>query len=121
MKALLSGLLLGVSVIAHANDNEVIMNVSVKVPSFIVDLPANPTTGFQWSVVQYDKKLLILSANHYQATNTSLIGGGGEMHFIFSLQTGKKFPESTEIKFKYSRYWEPASAIMKKVTINFVK
>jgi inhibitor of cysteine peptidase len=121
MKTVISGLLLlGFSMMAYANDN-LTLNVNVDKPGFEVTLPANPTTGFQWSVVHFDKNLLTLSSSNYERPNTNLIGAGGQMHFTFMLQKGKSYPERTEIVLKYARSWEPESATEKNVVVNFIK
>ncbi|HAT1797296.1 TPA: protease inhibitor I42 family protein [Legionella pneumophila] len=118
MKKLLSGLLMGFSILACAN-NDVVINVSSKDPSFIVSLAANPTTGYQWSVVKFDKNLLTLSNSIYEKPKTNLIGAGGKMLFIFNLNKGKTYPAQTKMVFKYARSWEPESGTIKNVTINF--
>ncbi|KTD67360.1 MULTISPECIES: protease inhibitor I42 family protein [Legionella] len=120
MKTILGLLLLSCSMMASANDNST-MDVSVNNPNFVVTLPANPTTGFQWKVVRYDKNLLILSNSAYEGTKTNLIGAGGQMHFTFELKKGKSYPESTVLVFKYARSWEPKTATIKKIKVNFVK
>lgn len=120
MKMLLSWLLMGFSVLSYAN-NDVVMKVSSKDPSFVVSLAANPTTGYQWSVVKFDKNLLTLSNSIYEKPQTNLIGAGGKMLFIFNLNKGKTYPAYTKMVFKYARSWEPDSGTIKKVTINFVE
>lgn len=97
------------------------MQVNVNNPNFVVTLPSNPTTGFQWQVVNFDKNLLILSNSTYENPKTKLIGAGGQMHFTFALQKGKSYPESTVIVLKYARPWEPETATVKKIKVNFVK
>lgn len=119
MKMLLSWLLMGFSVLSYAN-NDVVMKFSSKDPSFVVSLAANPTTGYQWSVVKFDKNLLTLSNSIYEKPQTNLIGAGGKMLFIFNLNKGKTYPAQTKMVFKYARSWEPDSGTIKKVTINFV-
>ncbi len=104
----------------YANDN-LTLDVNVSSPNFEVTLPANPTTGFQWSVVHYNTKLLTLSNSSYERPKTKLIGASGQMHFIFTLQKGKNYPASTDILFKYERSWEPSSATMRNIKVNFVK
>lgn len=118
MKVLLSMFLLGCSMIANSNDTLTI-NVDSKQSNFTVTLKANPTTGYQWSVVKYDKKLLTLSGSQYQKPNTKLIGAGGQMVFTFTLNKGKSYPASTDMVFKYARSWEPDSATVQNVTIQF--
>lgn len=120
MKLLLSYLLLAMSLIACAN-NDQSLNVSIKKSSFVVSLPANPTTGYQWSVVEFDKNLLTLSSSHFENTKTDRIGAGGQMHFIFLLKPSKNYPNNTEIKLNYARPWEKNSGTAKSVTVNFVK
>lgn len=120
MKALLSSLFLGLSMTVHAND-VISMDVNMNQSNFVVTLPANPTTGYQWSVVQFDKNLLALNSSKYEGLKTAMVGAGGEMHFTFALQKGKTYPDFTEIQFKYARSWEPKSGIVKNVKVNFVK
>ncbi len=101
-----------------AHEDEQVVNANMKNGSFSVVLPANPTTGFQWSVVQYDTNLLTLDSSNFEKPHTNLIGAGGQMHYTFKLIPGKKYPGSTIIQFKYSRAWEPQSAVMKTVKVN---
>ena len=120
MKILFSSLLLGFAMTVHADD-ELSLDVNVKDPSFVISLPANPTTGFQWAVDQYDKNILTLSSSVYQKPQTNLVGAGGQMQFTFTLQKGKALPEHTHLQFKYARAWEPKTATVKKVQVNFLK
>lgn len=120
MKKILSLLLLSFSTMLHANNN-LSMNVNVNDPSFVVTLPANPTTGFQWSVVRFDEDLLILRSSIYERPKTNFIGAGGQMHFTFARQKGKNYPESTVIVLKYARSWESGTATVKSIKVNFVK
>lgn len=120
MKIFLSCILLGLSMIANADDT-LSMNVNPEESSFVVKLAANPTTGFQWSVVKYDKNLLTLSSSQYQKPQTNLIGAGGQMMFTFTLNKGKSRPDKTNLVFKYARSWEPNTATTKNVTVDFTK
>nr|WP_172653492.1 protease inhibitor I42 family protein [Legionella fallonii] len=120
MNIFLGCILLGFSMIANANDT-LSMIVNPDKGSFVVKLAANPTTGFQWSVIEYDKKLLTLSGSQYQKPQTNLIGAGGQMFFTFTLNKGKSYPDKTNLVFKYARSWEPDTATIKNVTVNFAK
>jgi inhibitor of cysteine peptidase len=120
MKGLFASLLLSFSISAHAEDL-LSLDVHVNDPTFVISLPANPTTGFQWSVEQYDKNILTLSSNVYEKPKTNLVGAGGQAHFTFSLKKGKQFPEHTQLQFKYARSWEPKTGTVKKVQVNFLK
>ena len=118
MNAILGLILFSISMIANAGD-DISLNVSTSETTFIVTLAANPTTGYQWTVVKYDKKLLTLVSSIYQRAKTNLIGAGGQMLFTFSLKKGKKYPASTSMLFKYARSWEANSSKLQEVTVNF--
>lgn len=120
MKIILGFLFLVFSMMGYA-DNTMTMNVNVNEPSFVITLPANPTTGFQWSVVRFDKDLLTLRSSSYEKPKTNLIGAGGQMNFIFGLQKKKSYPDNTLIVLKYARSWEPNTATLKSVQVNFIK
>jgi len=120
MKLLTGFTMMMLSVFAHA-DEQMSMNVSKDQSSFVVNLAANATTGFQWSVGQFDKDLLTLSSSVYQSPDTKLIGAGGRILFTFSLNKGKTYPKTTELTFKYARSWEKETGTVQKVTVSFVE
>lgn len=111
-------LLFGFSLIANAGTN-LELNVDATESSFVVSLAANPTTGYTWSVLEFDKNLLTLTSSQYQKAKNKLIGAGGQMLFTFSLNKGKTYPQRTNMTFKYARSWEPNSATLQKITVNF--
>ena len=120
MKLFIGFTMMMLSVLAYAED-PMTMNVPKDQSTFVVNLAANATTGFQWSVVHFDKDLLTLSSSVYQRPDTKLIGAGGRMLFTFSLNKGKAYPKKTELSFKYARPWEKdGSGMMQDVTVNFV-
>jgi len=120
MNFLIGFILLSFSVMANAGDNNISMTADSTQKKFVVTLAANPTTGYQWKVVQFDKNLLTLTSSDYQKPQTQLIGAGGQMLFTFTLNKGKSYPENTKMVFKYARAWEPDSGTVKNVTVNFV-
>lgn len=113
-------ILLVLSVFSSHATEALSLQVSTQQPSFVVSLDANPTTGYQWSLVNYDNKTFTLTNSVYQKPNTKLIGAGGKMVYTFGLIKGKHYPENTTMLFKYARSWEPNSAMLKKVNITFV-
>ena len=119
MRAAIGLLLLCASCLSAANT--LTMNVDPTNPQFVVELPSNPTTGYQWTVTTYDKTLLQMTSSHYVAPQTKLIGAGGKMIFTFAPVKGKAYPQSTQMLFTYVRPWEPKSGTLKKVIINFTK
>ncbi|WP_133131373.1 protease inhibitor I42 family protein [Legionella yabuuchiae] len=118
MKTLLSCLLFFIITPAEAV-NTLNITVDPAKPTFQVKLPANPTTGFQWSIKDYDKKRFEMVDGQFTAPQTKLIGAGGTMVYTFKLQPGKTYPEKTKMLFKYARSWEPESATYTRVLIKF--
>ena len=122
MRMLLGGLLLSLSFLVSANAaDSMTINVDVNQPQFQVSLEANPTTGYQWSVQEYDQSFLQLSSSQFIAPTTKLIGAGGMMVYTFELINGKTYPQTTEMVFKYAQPWEPKKGSLKKVIVNFKK
>ncbi|MDI1352009.1 MAG: protease inhibitor I42 family protein [bacterium] len=121
MNYLLGIFILGFSLIANANANDTLsINVEPKQKTFVVTLDANPTTGYQWSVVTFDKKLINLSASKFVRPQTNLIGAGGSMLFTFKINDNAHL-KTTSIVFKYARPWEHGKGIVKKVRVHFVQ
>lgn len=85
---------------------------------FVVTLPANPTTGYQWQIKSYDKNLVTLKDSQYVKSSTA-IGGGGTMIYQFSLINGKNWPKSTSLTFTYLRPWEKNQGTDTVVTVYF--
>ncbi len=102
-------------------ENASIIKIEPGTNEFVIRLAANPTTGYQWTITNYNKSLLILKSSKFNAKKTKLIGAGGEMVFNFEVVKAKSYPNSTEILFKYARSWEPKSGVVKKVVVNFPK
>lgn len=120
MRAIISSLLLLCSLNGYAG-NALTISVDPSNPQFVVTLPANPTTGYQWTATSYDKTLLQMTGSKYVPLQTKLIGAGGNTVFSFALIKGKTYPQSTQMTFTYARAWDPKSGTVKKVTVNFVK
>ncbi|CDZ78174.1 putative secreted protein [Legionella massiliensis] len=118
MRIILGSLLLSFLVLANAADT-MTLTIDKNQKDFLVTLPSNPTTGYQWTVVSFDKSFLELKASQYLPPKTKLIGAGGQMQFNFALIARKTYPASTTMQFKYLRSWEPETGTLKTVTVNF--
>lgn len=118
MRIMLAGLLLIFALITNAADL-MTLTVNKNQKEFSLSLPSNPTTGYQWTVVNFDKSFLQLKASQYIAPKTKLIGAGGQMQFNFALVNGKSYPASTTLQFKYLRPWEPETGTVKEIRVNF--
>jgi len=93
------------------------VTINTKQENFTITLPSNPTTGFLWNVVDYDKDIFELSNQQYITSKVGLVGAGGNSLFTFKLRKQASYPKSSIIKFKYSRSWEPKSATNKEIKI----
>lgn len=78
-------------------------------PTFIIQLKANPTTGYSWSTKSYDNHLLTLINYQYIAPATNLIGAGGESVWTFQVNPqALQKPMTTSIHLLYARPWDLA-------------
>ena len=93
------------------------LHISSKQDDFTVHLAANPTTGFQWSLLRYDEKLFELINRHYISSKVGVMGAGGEMLYTFKLKKQAKYPRKSVLEFKYARSWEPDTATKHQVTV----
>ncbi|MDX1837102.1 protease inhibitor I42 family protein [Legionella taurinensis] len=120
MKKLIHGILLMLGFAAHAaNNTAMTLNVAAGEEQFKVTLQANPTTGYQWTVQNYDQTLFKLMSSQYVAPQTKLIGAGGQMVFTFAVNEGVALPESSTMTFRYARPWEPKEGTTQQVIIQF--
>ncbi|HEX7445414.1 MAG TPA: protease inhibitor I42 family protein [Methanothrix sp.] len=77
-----------------------LIRVRVNEP-FTISMPANPTTGYNWTA-DYDYVLLNLGKAVFEKSPSRALGSGGTSVFVFTpLKPGK-----TTIYFVYKRSWE---------------
>ncbi len=70
-----------------------------------VELAGNPTTGYEWTIAQFDAAFLRLVDSSYSA-DSSAIGSGGTYAFRFeALQAG-----ATTLGLVYRRSWETTAS-----------
>lgn len=98
-------------------ENKLGIVVDAKHPEFTIKLVSNPTTGYSWSLREYDKKLLKLRHHEFQKPkNTKLVGAPGYEVWTFRAKSSVfDLPEQTIIKLAYARRWEaknPAKEIV---------
>lgn len=68
---------------------------------FVVELDANPTTGYQWQPV-FDPAALRLVGRDFSLAGAAIGGGGVERFRFESLAAG-----ASQLSFAYQRSWEP--------------
>lgn len=118
MKIVCSLVMLFFSLIAQAADDTMTMTIPEQQKQFQITLPANPTTGFQWTIKEFDRQLLRLKKSEYNAPVAKRMGAGGKMVFTFE-KIKDTHPKQTEIVFQYARSWESKDGTLKRVTIDF--
>ncbi len=78
-------------------------------PTLNLTLPSNPTTGYSWFLISYNKSLLNLIGHKYTTSNNNkkLVGAGGYEAWKFrATRAALKAPHITYIKLAYARPWE---------------
>lgn len=87
----------------------------------VIQLEANPTTGYQWFIKNYDHRLLSLNGSQYVPPKKNIMGGPGKMIYNFSVNPHVARPQNSNIQFLYRRPWEPNTGSEKSVTLNFAR
>ena len=87
-------------------------------PQLSIKLSSNPTTGFTWKLISYDKNVLQFNSQKYISSTPQAIGSGGTTEFYF---TGLKHPSSmhtTKLILNYSRSWEKNAGKITEVIVD---
>jgi len=93
------------------------INVDPGQSRFLIALPANPSTGYQWSIKGYDRAVINMIHSEYRAPNQPLIGSGGTMYYTFEVIGTSDLPATTIITFEYGRPWEKTAIKQKQVVV----
>ncbi len=81
--------------------------------TFTIALPANPSTGYQWTA-DYDYYLLSLDSSQFEKSSSGRLGVDGESVFIFKpLRPGK-----STISLVYKRTWENIAADVRTIHVD---
>lgn len=86
---------------------------------FDVKLPANPSTGFRWTLESYDAEHFSYFETEYVTATTARMGASGTRIFYFKQKEGTVCPESTSLRFSYGRSWETDSSSSTDVVVQF--
>jgi len=81
-------------------DNQIAVQVG---DDFVIELEANPTTGYEWQL-EFDSGTLTLLNQVFKKKGGG-IGAAGVQHFRFQAST----PGQTRIRAIYKRSWEASS------------
>ena len=72
---------------------------------FQVSLTENPTTGYRWRLIDWDRSILDVTRDEFQTPGTSSYGAGGEHLWEFIARA----PGQGFLQWAYLRRWEPAT------------
>jgi inhibitor of cysteine peptidase len=79
-----------------------------------IELPGNPTTGFDWTFEWQENSIFELVNREYRIPDNTNIGGGGIHFFLLKI----KKPGQSTIKLKYWQEWEGDASIRDSFTIS---
>lgn len=83
------------------------ISITPRQPVFILKLKSNPTTGYSWSLKNYNKNLIKPVTHYYKHPDTSLMGAGGFEFWTFkALAPAFQKPQELTISMIYIRPWE---------------
>jgi len=104
-----------VKVVASVSDSQIELK---KGQTLVFTLESNPTTGYQWEVIEYDESILQLKGEvefkSFDTRNPPPSGKGGTETFRFDAQsTGKVI-----LKLVYHRPWEKEVEPLKTFTLH---
>ncbi len=80
---------------------------------FSIQLPENPTTGFQWEFLPNTDGVVTLEATDYNASAPKLIGSGGQKTLTFQVEKAGQ----TTITLNHWRPWEGDASLLERYTL----
>ena len=89
----------------------------------ILELSANPGTGFSWFLTKYNPYLIEPVSEKFKPSNKAVIGSGGFSIWEFALKPQAfKVPQISKLELEYTRPWEAGQNLgdHKKQVITFV-
>lgn len=105
-----------------ADDNADLTELNLNSRQFVISFPANPSTGYLWTIVSYDENRFHLIRSEYMTPNKiNRIGAPGKMIYEFEVREAGTYPFSSKIKFRYARSWDKNSGIEKTAVITVRK
>ncbi|MFN3235048.1 MAG: protease inhibitor I42 family protein [Gammaproteobacteria bacterium] len=105
--------------VKHYTENATTIMVNKDQPSFILDLKANVTTGFQWFLIAKHYPLIKEMSYQYIAPAENRPGAGGVAQWTVTLsEEAFAVPQTMNLNFIYSRPW--SKSVGKHKTIRIV-
>jgi predicted secreted protein len=83
------------------------ITVTASHPEFTLKLKSNPSTGYSWSLGEYDAKLITPLKHNYHQSTSALIGASGFERWTFRVKPQAfAVPQQTNIAMVYARPWQ---------------
>lgn len=81
--------------------------VKQSTPNFVITISSNPTTGYIWSLKNYENNLIKPVSHKYYPPPAKLMGASGYEQWFFTVKpAGFVVPHTTNITLIYARPWE---------------
>lgn len=75
-------------------------------PQFTITLASNPTTGYSWHLLNYDKQLMTLVNHSYEKSANHIPGAGGKESWSFQVNNAAFIASHvSKITLLYARPW----------------
>lgn len=104
--------------ICHAEKSTELKKLFMANNQFVISFPANPSTGYTWTIVYYDQRRFnLLKSEYVTPDKVKRIGAAGKMMYEFQVRDAGTFPFSSKIKFRYARPWDKNSGVDKTALI----
>jgi inhibitor of cysteine peptidase len=83
--------------------------------AIVINLPENPTTGYQWAIARIDSNLIELQNSKFTLPQNESLGSGGERSFLFKT----KATGTAKLELKEWRHWEGDRSILQRFKVTF--
>ena len=83
---------------------------------FIIELQSNPSTGYRWHLLYFNKSILNLISSEFAPEPTNKIGTAGTQRFNFEATK----EGTTSIKLIYKRSWERETVKSNEFFVNVI-
>lgn len=98
--------------------SKIVCAVKPSTPTVTIRLPANPSTGYQWVLINYDRSLMAPPTSRF-VSGRDLPGAPGYAVWQFKFhKTAFTASQKTVVILEYKRPWEKLAGKKQIITIN---
>lgn len=89
------------------DENHVSILVTEDQTQFVIQLNANPSTGYSWFLRDYDDRLVTPTQYRFESAKNKLVGAPGVAIWTFTVKKSAfVVPQQSVLRFVYARPWE---------------